>query len=126
MANAVSMSQDLLGQPLFFNRNRVFRVYTGGQLFHGLFGDEPVDGDHPEEWIASNVRALNANSSNAQEGLSTVDGTDVSFASLLSEFPQEMTGGHGFDVLVKALDSAVRLPAQTHPDKAFLAAVFSK
>jgi mannose-6-phosphate isomerase len=30
-----------------------------------------------------------------------------------------MTGGKGFDVLVKILDSAVRLPAQTHPDPAF-------
>ena len=78
----------------------------GGKLFHGLFGDEPVDGFHPEEWIASKVRALNENSTNALEGLSTVEETEVSFASLLSEFPDEMTGGQGFDVLVKALDSA--------------------
>jgi len=113
------MSKVPLEQPLFFNRNRVFRVYTGGKLFHELFGDEPVDGDRPEEWIASKVRALNENSNDAQEGLSTVEGTNVSFASLLAEYPGEMTGGHGFDVLVKALDSAVRLPAQTHPDKTF-------
>jgi mannose-6-phosphate isomerase len=110
---------DLLEHPIFFNRNRVFRVYTGGKLFHELFGDEPVDGNHPEEWIASKVRALNANSTNPLEGLSTVEETEISFASLLSEFPKEMTGGQGFDVLVKALDSAVRLPAQTHPDKEF-------
>jgi mannose-6-phosphate isomerase len=114
-----SASFPSLERPLFFNRNRVFRVYTGGKLFHELFGDEPVDGNQPEEWIASKVRALNANSTSAREGLSTVEGTDVSFASLLSEFPNEMTGGQGFDVLVKALDSAVRLPAQTHPDRAF-------
>ena len=113
------MFPELLEQPLFFHRNRVFRVYTGGKLFHELFGDEAVDGDHPEEWIASKVRALNANSSSEQEGLSVIEGTNVSFASLLAEHPQEMTGGRGFDVLVKALDSAVRLPAQTHPDKAF-------
>jgi mannose-6-phosphate isomerase len=113
------MSPELLEHPLFFNRNRVFRVYTGGRLFHDLFGDEPIDDFHPEEWIASRVRALNANSTNERDGLSTVEGTDVLFASLLSDFPQETTGGAGFDVLVKALDSAVRLPAQTHPDKAF-------
>jgi mannose-6-phosphate isomerase len=119
MPNSASIPRDSLEHPLFFNRNRVFRVYTGGKLFHELFGDEPVDGNQPEEWIASKVRALNANSTDAGEGLSTVEGTNVSFASLLSEFPDEMTGGQGFDVLVKALDSAVRLPAQTHPDKAF-------
>ena len=116
---SASVSRDLLEHPLFFNRNRVFRVYTGGALFHELFGDEPVDGFHPEEWIASKVRALNANSTDPLEGLSTVEETEISFASLLSEFPNEMTGGQGFDVLVKALDSAVRLPAQTHPDKEF-------
>jgi mannose-6-phosphate isomerase len=119
MHPTASISREDLAHPLFFNRNRVFRVYTGGALFHELFGDEPVDGNHPEEWIASKVRALNENSTNALEGLSTVEETEVSFASLLSEFPDEMTGGQGFDVLVKALDSAVRLPAQTHPDKEF-------
>ena len=119
MQDAASIPKDLLEHPLFFNRNRVFRVYTGGQLFHEFFGDEPVDGNHPEEWIASKVRALNANSTNALEGLSTIEESEVSFASLLSGFPNEMTGGQGFDVLVKALDSAVRLPAQTHPDKEF-------
>jgi mannose-6-phosphate isomerase len=109
----------ILEHPLFFNRNRVFRVYTGGKLFHEFFGDEAVDGFLPEEWIASRVRALNENSKSESEGLSTIEGTDVTFASLLAEYPREMTGGSGFDVLVKALDSAVRLPAQTHPDKAF-------
>jgi len=51
--------------------------------------------------------------------------TEISFASLLSEFPNEMTGGQGFDVLVKALDSAVRLPAQTHPTRSFRGAIFT-
>lgn len=108
-----------LDSPIFFNRNRVFRVYTGGKLFHDFFGDPPVDGNFPEEWIASRVRALNTNSRDDRDGLSIVEGTDTSFASLLSDFPREMTGNTGFDVLVKVLDSAVRLPAQTHPDKAF-------
>jgi mannose-6-phosphate isomerase len=110
---------DFLEHPLFFNRNRVSRVYTGGKLFHDFFGDEAVDGFLPEEWIASRVRALNENSKSESEGLSTIEGTEVTFASLLADFPREMTGGGGFDVLVKALDSAVRLPAQTHPDKEF-------
>ena len=46
-------------KPVFFERNRVGRVYTGGKLFHEFFGDAPEDGFLPEEWIASSVVALN-------------------------------------------------------------------
>ena len=31
--------------PIFFNRNRVFRIYKGGKLFHDFFGDAAEDGD---------------------------------------------------------------------------------
>lgn len=31
-------------EPIFFERNRVARVYTGGKLFGDFFSDEPVDG----------------------------------------------------------------------------------
>lgn len=105
--------------PLFFERNRVFRVYEGGKLFHEFFGDEAVDGNLPEEWIASKVKALNKEMRYPDEGLSKIQGGDETFASLLTNYPEEMTGGNGFDILVKILDSAVRLPAQTHPDPAF-------
>ena len=50
---------EIIREPVFFERNRVYRVYRGGKLFHDLFGDEPRDGHYPEEWIASDVRALN-------------------------------------------------------------------
>ena len=105
--------------PVFFQRNRVFRVYRGGKLFHEFFGDPAEDGNHPEEWIASAVRALNDKGGPETEGLSLVEGSDLDFASLLAAAPELMTGGAPFAVLVKALDSAIRLPAQTHPDKAF-------
>ena len=113
------MKNEKLQSPLFFERNRVFRVYEGGKLFHDFFGDEAVDGNFPEEWIASKVKALNKETRRPDEGLSRIRGGDETFASLLATYPEEMTGGNGFDVLVKILDSAVRLPAQTHPDPAF-------
>lgn len=113
------MTNPILQNPLFFERNRVFRVYEGGKLFHDFFGDEAVDGNLPEEWIASKVKALNKTISHPGEGLSKIRGGNESFASLLEAHPEEMTGGKGFDMLVKILDSAVRLPAQTHPDPAF-------
>src|ERR1700761_8745592 len=106
------MIADLVAHPIFFQRNRVFRVYKGGKLFHDFFGDEAVDGNHPVEWIASSVKALNKDSSTRREGLTTIRGTDTTLASLMHDCPKEMTGGHPFDVLVKILDSAVRLPAQ--------------
>ena len=49
----------MINRPIFFERNRVGRVYTGGKLFNGFFGDEPIDGFLPEEWVASAVTALN-------------------------------------------------------------------
>lgn len=43
----------LCTRPLFFERNRVSRVYRGGLLFHDFFGDEPKDSRKPEEWVGS-------------------------------------------------------------------------
>jgi mannose-6-phosphate isomerase len=113
------MTKSNFQNPLFFERNRVFRVYEGGKLFHDFFGDEAVDGNFPEEWIASKVKALNKEKTDPDEGLSRIQGEQITFASLLAKNPGEMTGGKGFDILVKILDSAVRLPAQTHPDPDF-------
>lgn len=118
-------------EPVFFERNRVGRVYTGGKLFEGLWGDEPVDNFLPEEWIASAVRALNKDSVSEKEGVSRIsktgsgESTDageevVYFDDLLAQDPEGMLGSSKkMRILVKILDSAVRLPAQAHPDKAF-------
>ena len=56
-------------EPVFFERNRVGRVYTGGKLFHGFFGDEAIDGFQPEEWVASSVAALNKEMACEKEGV---------------------------------------------------------
>ena len=107
-------------KPIFFERNRVGRVYTGGKLFHGFFGDEAVDGFLPEEWIASSVKALNREMASEKEGVSKIKSSDMYFDELLRKYPREMLGGsEKMRILVKILDSAVRLPAQAHPDKEF-------
>ena len=107
-------------EPIFFERNRVARVYMGGKLFGEFFGDEPKDGFFPEEWIASSVRALNKNSAGEKEGISKIKDSDMYFDELLRAFPEKMLGAsQKMRILVKILDSAVRLPAQAHPDKAF-------
>ena len=108
---------ELCARPLFFERNRVSRVYRGGLLFHDFFGDEPKDSRKPEEWVGSLVRAMDGA---ADEGLSIVRGENVSFAELAARRPELLFGKNKrFDVLVKVLDSAIRLPVQTHPDRTF-------
>lgn len=110
----------MINSPVFFERNRVGRVYSGGKLFNSFFGDEPVDGFLPEEWIASSVKAINKVQLHEKEGISKVRGCDMYFDELLRKYPVEMCGTSGkMRILVKVLDSAVRLPAQAHPDKAF-------
>lgn len=110
----------MFNEPLFFERNRVGRVYTGGKLFGGFFGDPAVDGFEPEEWIASGVHAINKDSKGPKEGVSKIQGSGLYFDYLLEQYPTELLGeGKTLRILVKALDSAIRLPAQAHPDKAF-------
>ncbi len=110
----------MITEPIFFERNRVGRVYSGGKLFHNFFGDEAVDGFLPEEWIASSVKALNKDMTSEKEGVSKIKDSEVFFDELLNKYPLEMLGSSkNLRILVKILDSAVRLPAQAHPDKVF-------
>lgn len=109
----------MITEPIFFERNRVGRVYTGGMLFGDFLGDEPVDGYLPEEWIASAVTARNKEMRHPKEGVSKQCG-GLYFDELIEKYPEELLGKAGkMRILVKYLDSAIRLPAQAHPDKAF-------
>ncbi len=107
------------GSPVFFRRNRVARVYRGGKLFHDFFGDPAEDGFLPEEWIASSVRALNRDASDPLEGISLLEEDGTPFTTYLDGRPQALGGRADLGILVKILDSAIRLPVQTHPDKLF-------
>ena len=110
----------MIKEPIFFERNRVGRVYTGGKLFYDFFGDAREDGFLPEEWIASSVKALNKEMRSDKEGISKIKDSELYFDELLEKYPNELLGPAGkMRILVKILDSAVRLPAQAHPDKAF-------
>lgn len=114
------MSMAIWERPVFFKRNRVFRVYLGGKLFGDFLGDKPEDGFYPEEWIASSVRALNAECKDPLEGISIVEDTDLPFSRLLEEHKEACLGQReNLGVLVKFLDSAIRLPMQVHPTRAF-------
>jgi mannose-6-phosphate isomerase len=75
-----------------------------------------VDGNIREEWIASKVKTLNKEIRDPDEGLLDIQGEGTTFASLLANNPEEITRSNGFEILVKILDSAVRLPVHIHPD----------
>lgn len=77
-------------EPIFFEKNRVWRVYTGGKLFEGLWEEKAVDSFYPEEWIASSVRALNRNSNSENEGLSKLENSDQYFDEVLKNDPESM------------------------------------
>lgn len=114
------MYSEIISKPIFFERNRVGRIYTGGLLFSELLGDAPQDNFFPEEWICSLTAALNEGSDIENEGISVVRGTDILFSELAKKCPYELFGESGeFPVLVKFLDSAIRLPIQAHPDRAY-------
>lgn len=113
-------------KPIFFEKNRVFRVYTGGKLFADFFGDDSTDGFYPEEWVASSVKALNEGSTDEYEGVSKIRGTDLYLNDAVEKYKTEILGNReDLGILTKILDSAIRLPVQAHPDKAFSEKYFS-
>jgi mannose-6-phosphate isomerase len=120
-----SVSLKMIQTPIFFERNRVGRVYIGGKLFSTLFGDSPEDGYKPEEWIASATEAYNPDMPKAGEGLSISTEGEV-FCELLQRYPEHILGkrcaeldGAKLSLLVKLLDSAERLVIQCHPTVEF-------
>lgn len=94
----------MITEPIFFERNRVGRVYSGGKLFADFFGDEPIDGFFPEEWIASGVCAINKIQNGEREGVSKAENGEY-FDDMLKEHRDELLGENGkMRILVKILD----------------------
>lgn len=109
-----------LNKPLFFKKNRVRRIYTGGSQFASFFGDDSTEGFFPEEWVCSYVKALNEGSDIPDEGISVTEDGEK-FDELLKNHTTEMLGEGRTELgmLTKILDSSIRLPVQCHPDKEF-------
>jgi len=110
----------LLSQPLFFKPNRVYRVYLGGKGIADFCNLPPEeDGFFPEEWIASSVKAINPRYFGPRDGVAVIEGTDIFFDDALRDYPDLLVGKRKYDCLIKYLDSAIRLPMQVHPTRAF-------
>lgn len=107
--------------PIFFEPNRVYRTYLGGSAYEREFTDktEYKDGNFPEEWVASKVKAINPRYFGSRDGVAVVKGEGVFFDDLLRVYNEELCGPYVYDCLVKFLDSSMRLPFQVHPTKEF-------
>jgi len=105
--------------------NRVWRTYPGGKKLDLMEGkSNPEDSHFPEDWIGSTVRAINPNREQITEGLARVmfPGGEAVLADLIAADAEYFLGAEHIKrfganpmVLVKYLDSAVRLPFQVHP-----------
>ena len=114
--------KQIVKEPIFFERNRVYRIYKGGMPYKNIFNDGYDDGTDnmfPEEWVASKVKAINPKYFGERDGVSVIKDTNIFFDDLLKDYPEQLLGNRKYDCLVKFLDSAVRLPFQVHPTKEF-------
>ena len=115
---------------------RVWRTYFGGRELESWLGSShPADGEFPELWIASTVKARNPEpKTSINEGLSNVkleNGTEL-LEKIIDSNPPAFLGekhfvkyGNNAGVLVKIIDSLNRLTIQVHPDKTFAKNVFA-
>jgi mannose-6-phosphate isomerase len=114
-----------LNRPVRLSRAGAWRTYSGGRLIEELHGNKSAeDSNFPEEWMMSTVAARNSGREHIVEGLSMVEGADVSLAQLIESDPQACLGaahvakyGYSPAVLVKLLDAAERLTIQVHPTR---------
>lgn len=114
---------------VYFTQNRVWRTYTGGKILDEMEGkNSPEDTHFPEDWIGSTTQAINPDREDIVEGLSSavVGGETIRFDELIASDPEYFLGKahtskHGLNpmLLVKFLDSYVRLHFQAHPTAEF-------
>lgn len=114
---------------LKLRENRVRRMYMGGAGIEKIHGRKPVDSEYPEEWIGSVVEAHNSEMTPVyREGISKafIDGDCKYLDEIIKKEPQYYLGKAHYEmlgiqtgVLVKYLDSAMRLALQAHPDRAY-------
>ena len=129
--------QEILCRPLPLGENRVYRFYEGGLLMDRFRGAaHPHDSDHPEDWVGSITPANNPGSGHPpDEGLSTItlpSGQRTTLKAILEAYPTEALGaeharkwGSSSGLLVKLLDSSIRLPIHCHPTRPFARQHFS-
>lgn len=118
-------------QPFTILPNRIWRTYQGGAVLDKFEGKATsIDGHFPEDWVGSATRAVNPGREEfADEGIgqaTDASGRVYSMAELYAASPEAALGaahlaayGNQPYLLVKLLDSAMRLHIQAHPSVAW-------
>lgn len=115
-------------QPFRLPPNRVWRSYLGGKLLDFIERIErPEDAHFPEDWIGSATRATNPGARPASEGIGQAvgaDGKPIAADVFFQRDPVQVLGsrhlaafGANPNLLVKLLDSSIRLHIQAHPTR---------
>lgn len=119
-------------KPIKLQSSRAWRTYLGGKMISALHGEKGEDDHFPEEWLMSTVAARNAGREHITEGISFVEGTDMTLPELIHRDAEAFLGkahtekhGEAFGVLVKLLDAAERLTIQVHPTRECAERLFS-
>ncbi|MBA4136234.1 MAG: hypothetical protein C0518_02825 [Opitutus sp.] len=117
------------GQLILLPQNRIWRTYTGGATLDRIAGKaQPEDTHYAEDWIGSVTRSVIPGREHINEGVSpvVVGGETHDFRALIDSDPEYFLGAahlakHGRSpmLLVKFLDSAIRLHFQCHPSREF-------
>lgn len=118
-------------QPFLILPNRVWRTYQGGATLDRWADiDKPSDSHFPEDWVGSATRAVNPGREHlTDEGIGrvqTMGGEAYSMHEVYTSDPVAALGAphvaaYGAEpyLLVKLLDSAMRLHIQAHPSVAW-------
>jgi len=117
------------GKLVLLPPNRVWRTYPGGKTLDQLAGaPEPRDSNLAEDWIGSVTSSRIPGREHIDEGVSQVlvSGETHDLRALIHADPDYFLGAahvarHGVNpmLLVKFLDSAIRLHFQCHPSREF-------
>lgn len=117
------------GHLVLLPQNRVWRTYPGGATLDRIAGTpEPADSHFAEDWIGSVTRSTIPGREQLYEGVSQVSvaGAMRDFKELVESDADYFLGAkhvarHGRSpmLLVKFLDSAIRLHFQCHPSREF-------
>lgn len=128
------MFEQYNGKVLKLGETRVWRTYEGGALIDKWHDKkEFVNGNFPEDWVASTTTAINPNRSEIVEGLSKVLNLPNSptLKDVLEDQAEFYFGkdhlnsiGNTAGMLIKLIDAHERLTIQTHPDKKFAKEIF--
>ena len=123
------MTDPMYRRPFVLLPTRVWRTYRGGAFLDRIEGrPDPSDSNMPEDWVGSAVRATNParpGGEIADEGLcmaQSFDGNTLPMTDVLETDPEAALGARHVaafgvrpELLVKIIDSAVRLSIQAHP-----------